>query len=160
MMIARMALLTVFLLFAAEAKTFKTSLAWSALPSDLVGRKVKVEIAKGRPQSGVVEKVDASGIALRRRKGGSRVIARADVSALEWTTRKPPKWSIIGAAAGAAHGIFLTSVAVILDRNEGGIYGARNIGVAAGILAGGALAGALIGWSDDVNRHVVTITGP
>lgn len=160
-MIARIAPITVFLLLTAatEAKTFKTSLTWSALPSDLVGRKVKVELANGRPQSGVVEKVDASGITLTHRKG-SRAIARADVSALEWTTRKSPKWSIIGAAAGAAPGIVLTGVAVILDRNEGGIYGGRNIAIAAGILAGGAIAGALSGWSADVDRHIITITGP
>ena len=160
-MIARLAPLTVFLLVtaASEAKTIKTSLAWSALPSDLVGRKVKVEIVKGRPQSGIVERVEASGITLKHRKG-SRAIARTDVSALEWTTPQSPRWSIIGAAAGAAPGIFLTALAVILDRNEGGIYGGRNIAFAAGMLAGGAIAGALIGRSADVNRHIITITGP
>lgn len=84
-----------------EAKTLKNSLTWSALPANLVGRKVKVEVAKGRRESGVVEKVVAAGITLQHRKG-SRAIPRTDVSSIEWTTRKPPRWSIAGADVGAA----------------------------------------------------------
>ncbi len=109
-----------------EAKTPKNSLSWSALPANLVGRKVKVEVAKGRRESGVVEKVDDAGITLQHRKG-SRLIPRTDVSSIEWTTRKRPRWSIDGAAVGAAPGLFFTFVAVSLHRNEGGIYGKRNI---------------------------------
>lgn len=142
-----------------EAKTLKKSLTWPALPADLVGRNVKVEVAKRRRESGVVEKVDAAGITLQHRKG-SRLIPRTDVSSIEWTTRKRPRWSIAGAAVGAAPGIFVTAVAVSLDRNEGGIYGRRNITIAALILAGGAVVGALGGYATDVDRHVITITGP
>lgn len=143
---------------AAEAKTHRTSLAWSALPPDLVGRHVKVELAKGRSQSGVVESVDASGITLRQKKG-SRSIPRADVAALSWTTRKPPRWSLLGAGIGAAPGALLTWLAVIWERNEGGIYAARNKGIAVGVLAGGAIAGALAGRSADADRYVITISG-
>lgn len=156
---ARMAALLFLVCAAAQAKTHTSSLAWSALPPDLVGRTVKVELAQGRSQSGVVESVDAAGITLRQRKG-SRSIPKADVSALSWTTRKPPKRAILGAAIGAVPGALLTWLAVVWDRNEGGIHGARNTGIAVGVLAGGAIVGALAGRSADADRYVITITGP
>ncbi len=143
-----------------HAKTIEQRLAWSALPPDLAGKKVKVETAAGRGQAGTVVQVTADGLTLSGKRGSARTVARGDIQSIEWRTRKKAKWSIAGAAIGAAPGVFTTWFAVVMKRNEGGIYSDRNIGIAAGILGAGAALGALAGHAADADRHVIRITGP
>lgn len=158
-------LLTAILLHAvclvpADAKTFEQRLAWSALPSDLTGKKVKVETAAGRAEAGTIVQVTADGLTLSGKRGSSRTVARSAVRLIEWRARKRAKWSIAGAAIGAAPGAFVTWFAVVMKRNEGGIYSDRNIGIAAGIMGAGAVLGALAGHAADADHHLIRITGP
>lgn len=83
----------------APAGTIEQRLPWAQIPAGIAGQKVKVAVAKGTV-SGRLVRIAPEGLVVQGRRG-ERLVPRGEVTRIEATRRKPPKWAYLGAAIGA-----------------------------------------------------------
>ena len=141
---------------ATPAKTLEQQVKWQDLPKSLIGQNVKVAEAGHHSVSGKLIGIEADRLLMQHGKNSLPVL-RGAATTLEVHSRVRTRGQIIGATTGAAPGIFLTWLASVYKRNEGGVNADAIVGAAVGIAAAGAALGYFAGRASDTDKTIFHI---
>jgi hypothetical protein len=129
------------------------SIRWRDLGNLVKGNQVSIVADGGKRIKGTALSVEGDSLLIES-KDGKKLISRSSIQQLRMAKHSSYKWRAIGTAIGAGIGIGAAIPILTETHNEGsGAYD----GGAAGLIAGLAGAGFLLGWSTDRNGQVIRI---
>lgn len=142
------------------AQEERLQLEWGQLAEHIQGRKVMMMLRSGQELEGEVRSVESQSLRIQISKSsrsyatGLHSIPRSEVSVLRYEERSGPWRALgtgIGAGGGAAAGIPIYRYADNESRPKAGAA------IAAGLIAGGAALGYLIGRQADRRAVVISV---
>jgi hypothetical protein len=137
------------------------SLRWSELAGFMEDHSVALTLPDGTKIEGRQMRVEPEQLMLDVRKTsnpsahplGRQSIPRSQVLTVV-VNRPTIRWRVIGTSVGGIAGI---PAGALMAIEKDGIFGGKGNGIVAGMIAGMAAAGFLIGWGADRRKTTVTI---
>jgi hypothetical protein len=147
-------LAAILLVLSHVATASEISAHWHDLAAMVTGEDIVVDVTDGKHIRGVALAIEGESLIMETHKRGRQTIARTDVREIRIPRKASYKWRAIGTAIGGGAGAAIAIPVLTETHNEGsGNYD----GAAAGVVAGLAILGFVLGWQADHARDIVRI---
>ena len=146
--------LALFLALCSCAWAEKLAVRWVELGPVIASKQLTIDLKDGTRVRGVKAETTTDSLLLERKDGKRQTIPRKEIREIRVSRKARQKWRWIGAAAGAGIGLGVSAPVLAETHNEGST---NYDGVAAGLIAGLAAVGYLVGLSSDRAGDVVRI---